>query len=157
MIYLLTYDGYMKKKRYRRFIINKTVYAMRSKRLYIGIPQVLWNHMPTLEQEKSCSSHLEVGRIWFKEHGSNLSQWNLSKDKLEPENRKRCFGCNGFSNRGKHHLHSRKKKKWKQWKKRMRNTALITARCENALDRAKDREEAYGTLYPGTRSIRQTE
>ena len=35
MIYLLTYDGYMKEEKIQE------IYAMRSKRLYIGIPQVL--------------------------------------------------------------------------------------------------------------------
>lgn len=152
MIYLLTYDGYMKEKNLRevcpsaRLIMKcglkdcalefRKFYETAMPTLEVGyeiVPSVIW----TLEE-----SDLQDMNAVYPNEIYERAVWNLKTEKGVLDVMVFLMKETPFA--------FPKEKEVEAMEEAYEEHSFDYSCVENALDRAKDREEAYGTLYPGT-------
>ena len=140
MIYLLTYDGYMKEEKLQEIcpsaILFRRFYETAMPTLEVGdeiVPAVIW------KLEESDLQNMEAiypNEIYQK------TNWNLKTEKGVLDVMVFLIRETPFA--------FPKEKEVEAMEEAYAEHSFDYSCVENALDRAKDREEAYGTLYPGT-------
>ena len=140
MIYLLTYDGYMKEEKLQEIcpsaILFRRFYETAMPTLEVGdeiVPAVIW------KLEESDLQNMEAiypNEIYQK------TNWNLKTEKGVLDVMVFLIRETPFA--------FPKEKEVEAMEEAYAEHSFDYSCVENALDRAKDREEAYGTLYPRT-------
>ena len=152
MVYLLTYDGYMKEEKIQEICPSAKLFmkcglkdcALEFRRFYETamptleagdeiVPAVIW----TLEE-----SELQDMDAVYPHEIYERAVWNLKTEKGVLEATVFLMRETPFSLPQENELG--------MMEEAYEEHSFDYSCVENALDRAKDREEAYGTLYPGT-------
>ena len=152
MVYLLTYDGYMKEEKLQEMCPSAILFmqcglkdcALEFRKFYetamptleVGyeiVPSVIW----TLEE-----SDLQDMNAVYPHEIYERAVWNLKTEKGVLDVMVFLMRETPFA--------FPKEKEVEAMEEAYEEHSFDYSCVENALDRAKDREEAYGTLYPGT-------
>ncbi len=153
MVYLLTYDGYMKEEKLQEMCPSAILFmqcglkdcALEFRKFYetamptleVGyeiVPSVIW----TLEE-----SDLQDMNAVYPNEIYERAVWNLKTEKG-------VLDVMVFLPMRETPFAFPKEKEVEAMEEAYEEHSFDYSCVENALDRAKDREEAYGTLYPGT-------
>lgn len=152
MVYLLTYDGYMKEEKLQEICLSAKLFMQCGlKDCALEFRRFYETAMPTLE----VGDEIVPAVIW-KLEGSDLqdmeaiypneifqkTNWNLKTEKGVLDVMVFLMRETPFSLPQENELG--------MMEEAYEEHNFDYSCVENALDRAKDREEAYGTLYPGT-------
>lgn len=152
MIYLLTYDGYMKEEKIQEICPSAKLFMQCGlKDCTLEFHRFYETAMPTLEQGEEIvpaviwkleESDLKNMEAIYPNEIYQKTNWNLKTEKGVLDVMVFLIRETPFA--------FPKEKEVEAMEEAYEEHSFDYSSVENALDRAKDREEAYGTLYPGT-------
>ena len=152
MVYLLTYDGYMKEEKLQEICPSAKLFMQCGlKDCVLEFQKFYETAMPTLEQGEEIvpaviwkleESDLQNMEAIYLNEIYERAVWNLKTEKGVLEATVFLMRETPFSLPQENELG--------MMEEAYDEHNFDYSCVENALDRAKDREETYGTLYPGT-------
>ena len=152
MIYLLTYDGYMKEEKLQEICPSAKLFMQCGlKDCILEFHRFYETAMPTLEVGDEIvpaviwilkESYLQDLEAIYPNEIYQKTNWNLKTEKDVLDVMVFLMKETPFA--------FPKEKEVEAMEEAYEEHSFDYSYVENALDRAKDREETYGTLYPGT-------